>query len=86
MQIMLPIRLTPLEQTPLGPAKAINVLDEIDFLMMLNNSKETVRYQEGLRGFDVYVNSIDFRTDQWNRMDHHLQGIVMVELHTVSHP
>jgi hypothetical protein len=86
MQFMVPLRLTPLEQTPLGPAKAVNVIEEMDFLMALNHTKQIVKYQVGEMSYDVYINSIDFRPEQWNRMDHYLQGILMVELHTVRHP
>lgn len=82
LQFIVPIRLTDLEQTPLGPAKTVGVLDEIDFLFSLASSKDIVKYQEGTRSYDVYVNAVDFRADQWDRMDHNLMGICMVELHS----
>jgi len=86
MVISVPLRLHPLEQTPLGPAKDIAFLEELEFLDALDNSKQIVKYQEGLRSYDVYVNGMDFRSDQWDRMDHGLQGICLVELHTAKHP
>jgi hypothetical protein len=86
MVFNVPLRLTQLEQTPLGPAKNISFMEDLEFLDALDNSKQIVKYQEGLRSYDVYVNGYEFRSDQWNRMDHGPEGIVIVELHTSRHP
>jgi hypothetical protein len=86
MQILVPLRLYEKEQTPLGPSKTVAFLEELMFLMNLSNTKEVVTYQEGLVAYSVYVNNLEVNPDRWNNMDHNLEGICMVELHTVIHP
>jgi hypothetical protein len=86
MQILVPLRLYEKEQTPLGPSKTVAFLEELMFLMNLSNTKEVVTYQEGLVAYSVYVNNLEVNPDRWNSMDHNLEGICMVELHTVIHP
>ena len=86
MQILVPLRLYEKEQTPLGPAKTVKFFEELMFLMNLSNTKQVVTYQEGLVSYQVYVNNIEVNPDRWNAMDHNLEGICMVELHTVMHP
>ena len=86
MQILVPLRLYEKEQTPLGPIKTVKFFEELMFLMNLSNTKQVVTYQEGLVSYQVYVNNLEVNPDRWNRMDHNLEGICMVELHTVMHP
>jgi hypothetical protein len=86
MQILVPLRLYEKEQTPLGPIKTVKFFEELMFLMNLSNTKQVVTYQEGLVSYQVYVNNIEVNPDRWNSMDHNLEGICMVELHTVMHP
>jgi hypothetical protein len=86
MQILVPLRLYEKEQTPLGPIKTVKFFEELMFLMNLSNTKQVVTYQEGLVAYQVYVNNIEVNPDRWNSMDHNLEGICMVELHTVMHP
>ena len=86
MQILVPLRLTEKEKGPYGPARGTAFLEELDFLMALSNSKSIVTYQEGLRSYTVYVNNIETNPTQWNHMDQGLEGIIMVELHTTTHP
>jgi len=86
LQILVPIRLHYMEQTPNGPAKNASYLDELDFLMSLANTKSVVTYQQGLTSYQVYVNNIEANPEYWNSGDNSPEGIVMVELHTTSHP
>jgi hypothetical protein len=87
MQIILPLKLE--EKVGAGYAggqvRGMNFLEELDFLMALSNSKQVVTYQEGRKSYSVYVNSIEVNPERWNDMDQALEGIVAVELHTVSH-
>jgi hypothetical protein len=86
MQILVPVRLTEKEKGAFGPAKGTAFLEELDFLMALGNSKQVVTYQEGRRSYTVYVNNIEANPTKWNGMDQGLEGLVMVELHTTTHP
>jgi hypothetical protein len=86
MQILVPLRLTEKEKGPYGPAKGTAFLEELDFLMALSNSKQVVTYQEGNRSYQVYVNNIETNPTRWNGADQGLEGIIMAELHTTTHP
>jgi hypothetical protein len=86
MRILVPLRLFEKEQPPHGVIRGNNFLEELDFLMALSNSKQVVLYQEGLRSYSVYVNNLETNPERWNDMDHGPEGLVLVELFTVTHP
>lgn len=86
MQILVPLRLTEKEKGPYGAAVGTAFLEELDFLMSLSNSKQVVTYQEGNRSYQVYVNNIETNPTRWNGADQGLEGIIMCELHTTTHP
>jgi hypothetical protein len=54
--------------------------------MGLSNSKQVVTYQEGNRSYQVYINNIETNPTRWNAADQGLEGIIMAELHTTTHP
>lgn len=80
IKFVVPLRLTEKIQTPRGPAKVQDFLEELDFLHALVNARATVRYQEGHASYDVYVSNIELQPEQWNAMDHGLEGICLVEM------
>jgi hypothetical protein len=86
MQILVPLRLTEKESGSYGAAVGTAFLEELDFLMALSNSKQVVTYQEGNRSYQVYVNNIETNPTRWNGADQGLEGIIMAELHTTTHP
>lgn len=84
MQFIVPVRLHEKERTPLGPAKLINVFEERDFIMSLVHSRQVVTYQEGRASYSVYVVNCEDQPDNWDTMQHNLEGIVLVEMHTIT--
>lgn len=85
MQFIVPLRLIEKVQGSYGPAQTVDFMDELDFLMTLSNTKQIVAYQEGIRSYSVYVNTLELNPTRWNDMDQGLEGIVLVELHTMTH-
>jgi hypothetical protein len=87
MQIIVPCllgeKVTPTQLSTV--AVGTSFMEELDFLMALSNSKQVITYQEGNRSYSCYVNSLETNPSRWNPMDQGFEGIVLVELHTVTH-
>jgi hypothetical protein len=84
MEFLVPIRLHDKERTPTGPAKQLWVFEERDFLMSLVHSRQIVTYQEGTAAYAVYVVNCEDQPDNWDSMRHNLEGILMVQMHTIT--
>lgn len=84
IEFLVPLRLYSQEQTPLGSAKVVDFLGELEFLDTLVSAHEIVRYQEGLRSYDVYVNNVEMAGSFWNNLEHGLEGICVVQMHTIN--
>jgi hypothetical protein len=84
MQFIVPVRLHEKERTPLGMAKLINVFEERDFIMSLVHSRQIITYQEGRASYPVYVVNCEDQPDNWDTMQHNLEGIILVEMHTIT--
>jgi hypothetical protein len=85
MQVFIvPLRLEQKTQTPNGAIQMVNVFEELDFISDLVRTQRIVRYQEGLAAYDVHVVNMEHRPEQWERMDSLLEGLTLVELHTVT--
>ena len=87
MQFIVPLILTEkvVAIPGLGRSLGQDFLGELEFLMALSNSKQIVTYQEGRRSYSVYVNSLEVNPTRWNTMDQNVEGLVAVELHSVTH-
>lgn len=86
MQIIIPLMLMEKVQGGSRAVTAMAFMEELDFLMNLSQTKQVVKYQEFLRSYDVYINNIEVNPTRINTMDQGLEGIVMVEVFTVTHP
>lgn len=83
-RFIVPLRLERLTQVPNGPAVGVDVASEIDFIDSLITHRAVVKYQEGFNAYDVYVMNMRQRPEQWAEMDAVLEGILLVELHSVN--
>jgi hypothetical protein len=81
---IVPLRLEQKTRLPAGIVKDVAVQREMDFIAGLINNRQVVKYQEGKVSYDVYVVNMEQRPEQWARMDHGLEGILLVELQTVN--
>lgn len=84
MQFLVPVRLQEKLRTPWGPERLLNVFEERDFIMELVHSAQVVTYQEGRASYQVIVTNCEDQPTQWDSMDHVLEGITIVELHTIG--
>lgn len=86
-RFLIPLRLFEKEQTPKGPIRALDVLNEIDFLATLVKNQSVVVYQEGHSSYTVHLANIEVgggSTGQWNDPDSRMEGITMVEALTMD--
>lgn len=82
-RFMVPVRLSHKIRLPWGPQRDVHADHELEFLASLIQSQQIVQYQEGHMGWDVHVVNYQVQGVDWNAVIHHMEVIVLIELHSI---
>lgn len=82
-QFLVPIRLAHKVQPPWGPKRGLHSDIELEFLSQLVQNQSIVKYQEGHNAWDVHVINYEVQGVDWDATAHHMETVVVVELHSI---